>query len=105
MAGVPRSEDLRFYARGMFASPLLTHLDGAWASYLGTPKWLAYTSMALAHSVADWPLRNWSRKRCVGASTQAERVCGVRVCGASGACAPSSCTFYWVEDLPQLLAL
>lgn len=36
-----------FYARGMFASPLLTHFNGSWASYLGTPLWGAHTFTAL----------------------------------------------------------
>jgi hypothetical protein len=61
--GVPPCEDLRFYARGMFASPLLTMLDGAWHTYIGTPRWALYASMALLHSFLDYPARHLSNNR------------------------------------------
>eukprot|EP00983_Pelagomonas_calceolata_P083134 1156093-Pelagomonas_calceolata.AAC.1 len=61
--GVPPREDLRFYARGLFASPLLTNINGSWASYLGTVKWAAYASLALVHSFMDYPVRHLSKGR------------------------------------------
>lgn len=61
--GVSAACDLRFYARGAFSSPLITHLDGAWRSWAGTPVAAAYGALVTAHSLLDWPIRALSRGR------------------------------------------
>jgi hypothetical protein len=69
-------------ARGMDASPFITHVDGAWKTWLGTPVWATYAGLAMAHSLVDYPLRNWSGGRSVGRSVGDRGGCHER--GQSG---------------------
>ena len=65
LSGVPPEEDFRFYSRGLFASPLLTHLNPA-AGWAAAPfAWPPYVTLALAHALADYPLRHFSNHRWV----------------------------------------
>ncbi|GLC39347.1 hypothetical protein PLESTB_000894800 [Pleodorina starrii] len=57
------SQDLRYYARGAFASPLLTLVDGAWRHWLGFVKPSLYGTAMLLQSLADYPLRRFSGGR------------------------------------------
>ncbi|KAL6757973.1 hypothetical protein V8C86DRAFT_3025833 [Haematococcus lacustris] len=63
LPGVAPAEDLRFYARGLDTSPLVTHWDGALKRWSRLPVWGLYGTSALLHSLADYPLRNWSGGR------------------------------------------
>ncbi|KAJ9528327.1 hypothetical protein QJQ45_014295, partial [Haematococcus lacustris] len=58
LPGVSPAEDLRFYARGLDTSPLVTHWDGALKTWSRLPVWGLYGASALMHSLADYPLRN-----------------------------------------------
>lgn len=53
----------QFYARGLFASPLITHTRGVVRPGGGLPEqaraW-AWGAVAVVHSLLDWPLRNLS---------------------------------------------
>lgn len=57
-------DDLRFYARGAFASPLLTQFDGAWRSWLGLVRPALYGASLIVHSLLDYPVRWMSGNRC-----------------------------------------
>ncbi|PNH04950.1 WW domain-containing oxidoreductase [Tetrabaena socialis] len=55
--------DLRYYARGAFASPALTLVDGAWRHWLGFVRPSLYGAAVVLHSFADYPARHWSGGR------------------------------------------
>lgn len=61
--GVPPANDLRFYARGLFASPLVTRIDGSWTSWWATVAAAAYGVNLVVHSLLDYPLRRLSGGR------------------------------------------
>ena len=61
--------DLRLYARGAMASPLVTSWRGAVApagSMLDAARGAAWAAVALAHSLSNWPLRRWVGERLAG---------------------------------------
>ncbi|MEW5298527.1 MAG: hypothetical protein WDW36_001641 [Sanguina aurantia] len=59
----PPANDLRFYARGLFASPLVTRIDGSWTSWWATVAAAAYGVNLVVHSLLDFPLRSLSGGR------------------------------------------
>lgn len=65
-SGVEPQDDLRFYARGAFASPLVTHPSGAWTSWLNPVTPALFTASMLAHSFFDYPVRNLSGGKYLG---------------------------------------
>lgn len=57
------ADDLRFYARGAFASPAVTLPDGAWRTWYGVVRPSLYGASLIVHSLLDYPVRNWSGRR------------------------------------------
>lgn len=65
------SEDLRFYARGLFASPLVTRTRGVPQNRSCIPdriRELAWGASTVVHSLLDWPIRKLTHMK-VGSKT------------------------------------
>ncbi|KAG2492105.1 hypothetical protein HYH03_009596 [Edaphochlamys debaryana] len=58
----PRS-DLRYYARGAFASPALALIDAPWRVWYRVVKPSLYGTSVILHSLLDYPVRHWSGGR------------------------------------------
>ncbi|EFJ45448.1 hypothetical protein VOLCADRAFT_94320 [Volvox carteri f. nagariensis] len=57
------AQDLRYYARGAFTSPLMTLIDGAWRDWSHVVKPALYGSSVVLHSLLDYPIRHFSGGR------------------------------------------
>ncbi|KXZ49861.1 hypothetical protein GPECTOR_19g312 [Gonium pectorale] len=57
------ASDLRYYARGAFASPLLSCVDGAWRHWARFVKPALYGTSVFVHSFLDYPVRHWTGGR------------------------------------------
>ncbi|KXZ49862.1 hypothetical protein GPECTOR_19g313 [Gonium pectorale] len=57
------ASDLRYYARGAFASPLLSCVDGAWRHWVRFVKPALYGTSMFVHSFLDYPVRHWTGGR------------------------------------------
>ena len=56
---------LQFYARGLFASPLVTSWRGTPQPGLADQLWGGlWGAVTVVHSLLDWPLRNLSGEWC-----------------------------------------
>ncbi|KAG2427863.1 hypothetical protein HXX76_012183 [Chlamydomonas incerta] len=60
--------DLRFYARGSFASPALTLVEAPWRVWWRVAAPSLYGTTVVAHSLADYPVRRWSGGRLFNAT-------------------------------------
>jgi hypothetical protein len=57
---VPKNEDLRYYSRGLFCSPIITHLQGLRGKHYSVLQNIEGTVWGLGSvfiSFMDWPLR------------------------------------------------
>lgn len=66
----PESSELRFYARGAFASPAIGWCSSEATGLLGQLQKAAWAVSAVVHSSLDWPVRRLSGGRLLSATHQ-----------------------------------